>query len=95
MAQLYNFIQKVAQKAEGLHTELQQRFEQQKVHIIALTEEHKQMRTENIQLQGQLDMVTKVFQELWPMVTAHNNQILSDMEEEDVVKRSIHVRVAY
>ena len=42
-----------------------------------------------------MDEVAKVFKEVWPAVMAHYNQMLADVQENIVVEREIHLRVAY
>ena len=74
-AQLYHFIQRAAQQAERLHSELHQKCEQQSQQIIMLTEQREQLTLENGKLQNQMDEMASVFREVWPAVMAHYSHI--------------------
>lgn len=93
--QLYHFIQRVAQKSERFHSELEKKCEQQQQQISMLTEEHEQLKTEKGQLQEQLETVTRVFRDVWPTVTANSSQILEEMQETDAVGQEFYLKVAY
>ena len=95
MAQLYHFIQRAAQQAERLHSELQQRCEQQQQQIIVLTEYHEHLTTAHRKLQDQMNEVARVFMGLWLAVKAHYTLMPADVPETDVLQREIHLRVAY
>ena len=39
-------------------------------------------------------MVTRIFWDVWTRVTANNNQIPEEIQENDIVRHAVHIRVA-